>query len=281
VKNIDFIKMHGLGNDFILLDGIKKALRRLKWDKLAVAMCHRQTGVGADGLILMLPSREADFRMRIFNSDGSEAEMCGNGFRCMIRYLFDKRYSRKKSIEVETMAGIIAGQVVKSSKSSFMVKVAMGRPVFDTKKISIRTSQPEIIESRLKVGRETYIATVVSMGNPHIVLFVDNLKFDWKMLGPRLEMHHLFPQRANVEFVHILSRKKIEMRSWERGAGPTMASGTGAAAAAAAGIRTGKLNDTVEVKFESGSLFMEYDRESGQIYKTGPAEYCFKGTYQY
>jgi diaminopimelate epimerase len=273
--------MHGLGNDFILLDGIKKALPRLKWGKLTVEICNRHKGPGADGLILMLPSHKSDFRMRIFNSDGSEAEMCGNGFRCMIRYLYDKKYTRKKSIDVETLAGVITGQVVKSSKSSFMVRVAMGKPKFDTKKIPITTSKPEIIDSKLKVGRETYIATVVSMGNPHIVLFVDNLKFDWKSLGARMEMHHLFPQRTNVEFVRIISRMKIDMRSWERGAGPTMASGTGAAAAVAAGIRTGRLNDKVEAKFESGSLFMEYDRQSGMIYKTGPAEYCFQGTYGY
>ncbi len=281
MKNIDFIKMHGLGNDFILLDGIKRRLPALKWHRFAAAVCHRHTGVGADGLILMLPSRKADFRMRIFNSDGSEAEMCGNGFRCMIRYLYEKRYTRKKSIEVETLAGIIAGQVVKSSKSNFMVKVALGKPEFRTKRIPVKSSKPEIIENQLKVGRETYIATVVSMGNPHIVLLVDNLKFDWKLLGARMEMHHLFPQRANVEFVHVISHNRIEMRSWERGAGPTMASGTGAAAATAAGIKTGRLNNKVEVKFESGSLCMEYDRETGQIYKTGPAEYCFKGTYQY
>lgn len=273
--------MHGLGNDFILLDGIKKRLPTLKWHRFAAAVCHRQTGIGADGLILMLPSGKADFRMRIFNSDGSEAEMCGNGFRCMIRYLYEKRYTRKKSIEIETLAGIITGQVVESSKSNFMVKVAMGRPEFCTKKIPVKTSKPEIIENQLKVGRETYIATVVSIGNPHIVLLVDDLKFDWKLLGARMEMHHLFPQRANVEFVHVISHNRIEMRSWERGAGPTMASGTGAAAATAAGIRTGRLNNKVEVIFERGSLFMEYDRESGQIYKTGPAEYCFTGIYQY
>lgn len=273
--------MHGLGNDFIFLDGIKHALLRLAWDKLAAAICKRQTDVGADGLILMLPSHRADFRMRIFNSDGSEAEMCGNGFRCMIRYLYDMKYTKKRIIEIETLAGIITGKVVKSSKSKFLVRVAMGKPEFDTKKIPIRTSKPEIIESKLKVGRETQIATVVSMGNPHIVVFVDDLKFDWKSLGARMEVHHLFPQRANVEFVHIISRIKVEVRSWERGAGPTMASGTGAAAATAAGIKTGRLNDKVEVKFERGSLFMEYDRKSGQIYKTGPAEYCFEGTYQY
>ena len=273
--------MHGLGNDFILLDGIGKRLPQLNRPKLAVSMCNRQTGVGADGLILMIPSQMADFRMRIFNSDGSEAEMCGNGFRCMIRCLHDRKFTLSKSIRVETIAGTIIGQVIKSSKSQFMVRVAMGSPEFDTRKIPVKTSKHELIQSKLKIGRKSIVVTVVSMGNPHVVLFVQDLDFDWKTLGAQIEVNPLFPQRTNVEFVHIINRGKIEVRSWERGAGATMASGTGAAAATAAGIKTGGLNDKVEVRFKLGSLMMEFDRKSGRIYKTGPAEYCFSGVYQY
>jgi diaminopimelate epimerase len=281
MKEIQFTKMHGLGNDFILVDGVVKKLPRLRWSNLAVRICRRLTDVGGDGLIVILPSRKADFRMRIFNSDGSEAEMCGNGFRCMIRYLRDKRYTSQSSIPVQTLAGRITGEIVKSAESDCQVKVAMGSPEFRAEKIPVKTSKPELIESRLRVGSDFYIVTAVSMGNPHVVLFMDSLKMDWKTLGAKLENHQLFPERANVEFVRVLNRRKIEMISWERGAGPTMASGTGACAAVAAGIRTGQLDYKVEVNFKLGSLIVEYDETENMICKTGPAEYCFSGTYYY
>ncbi|MBD3216982.1 MAG: diaminopimelate epimerase [candidate division Zixibacteria bacterium] len=281
MRKLQFTKMHGLGNDFIFVDGIVRKLPRLKWSNLAVKICERLTGVGADGLILMLPSRKADFRMRIFNSDGSEAEMCGNGFRCMIRYLHDNRYTSRKKIPVQTLAGSITGAVVKSSKSDFRVRVAMGSPEFKAEKIPVKISGSVLVDGKIKIGSDSYIVTAVSMGNPHAVLFMDSLKMDWRSLGAQLELHKRFPERANVEFVKVINRKKIEMISWERGAGPTMASGTGASAAVAAGIKTGRLDHKVEVKFELGSLIIEYDEEENQIYKTGPAEYSFSGTYHY
>ncbi|HEQ99852.1 MAG TPA: diaminopimelate epimerase [candidate division Zixibacteria bacterium] len=281
MKELQFTKMHGLGNDFILVDGVVTKLPRLRWSDFAVRICRRSTAVGADGLILILPSRKADFRMRIFNSDGSEAEMCGNGFRCMIRYLRDKCYTSRDSIPVQTLAGRITGEIIKSAKSDYQVKVAMGRPEFRAEKIPVKTSKPEVIGSKLKAGSDSYIVTAVSMGNPHVVLFMDSLKIDWRSLGAKLEHHHLFPERANVEFVRIINRRKIEMISWERGAGPTMASGTGACAAVAAGIRTGQLDYKVGVDFKLGSLIVEYNKNEDMIYKTGPAEYCFSGTYYY
>jgi len=262
--------MHGLGNDFILLDAFINGLPRLKYPEFSQKICDRTTGIGADGLILIMPGNRADFKMRIFNSDGSEAEMCGNGFRCMIRHIFEKGYTRKKKIAVDTLAGTITGEIANDSDNKFAIRVAMGIPEFRAGKIPLRTKKKEIIDSKITVEGMKYTITAVSIGNPHAVLFVDDWDFDWRAVGKKIENHRLFPAKANVEFVEILNRKKLIMRDWERGAGATLASGTGSCAAVAAGIRTGKLDNKVEL-----------DDESGLIYKTGPAEYICTGHYFY
>jgi diaminopimelate epimerase len=281
VREFEFTKMQGLGNDFIFLDGLKNKLPKINFSRMAKTICNRATGVGADGLILILPSRKYDFRMRAFNSDGSEAEMCGNGFRCMIRYLTEYEYSHNFAIDVETLAGKITGEVVKSTQKEYLVKVAMGCPEFESKKIPIRTSKKYFVDSILKVGNKGYEVTCVSIGNPHTVLFVDTFNTHWKILGEQIENHKVFLERTNVEFVKVASKNKIRLISWERGAGPTMASGTGATAAVAAGIHTGRLNRKVEVVFDLGSLFINWDKNTNQIYKTGPAEYVFSGKYYF
>jgi len=279
MREFEFIKMHGLGNDFILLDGLKNRLPKINYSRMALSICDRMTGVGADGLILIQPSHKHDFRMRIFNSDGSEAEMCGNGFRCMIRYLTDYEYSHNFQIDVETLAGKISGEVVKSTRKEFLVKVVMGCPQFVAEMIPVRSKKKHFINSELKIGNTNHELTAVSIGNPHAVLFVDKFDFDWKSAGKKIECHKVFPEKTNVEFVQILNKKRILVKSWERGAGPTMASGTGATAAVAAGIETGRLNRRVEVKYDLGSLFIEWDKDTNLIFKTGPAENVFSGGY--
>lgn len=281
MKELKFTKMHGLGNDFVYLDGIAENLPRLDLPKLTQSICNRQTGVGADGLIVMLPSKTCDFRMRIFNADGGEAEMCGNGFRGMIRYLNDCGHSKSKIIRVETLAGTISGEIVKSGKNAPLVRVAMGVPEFHCNKIDVDTAHKEFIERKIKIKSESYTITVVSMGNPHAVLFVPDFKFDWHGAGREIEYYKLFPKRTNVEFVKIIMRSKILVHSWERGVGPTMASGTGASAAVAAGIRCGYLDDSVEVVYDLGSLIIEWKNRDQDLFKTGPAEYSFTGTYKY
>ena len=281
MREFKFIKMHGLGNDFVYLDGLDENLPRIDLHKLALSICNRQTGVGADGLILILPSRTCDFRMRIFNADGGEAEMCGNGFRGLIRYLHDRGYTKKRTIQVETLAGTISGEIVRSRKKEPLVKVAMGIPEFRCNKIDVDTTHKEIIERKIRIKSQDYTITVVSMGNPHAVLFVPDFKFDWQTAGRDIENYKLFPKRTNVEFVQILNRRKIIVHSWERGVGPTMASGTGASAAVSSGIRCGYLDDSVEVFYDLGSMIIEWKNRERDLYKTGPAEYSFTGIYKY
>jgi len=281
MKEYSFIKMHGLGNDFIYLDGLSDKLPRADYHKLAVSICDRPSGVGADGLILILPSSVSDFKMRIFNADGSEAEMCGNGFRGLIRYLHDNGNTKKKNITVETLAGIISGEIIKSRKSIVQVKVGMGAPEFRCSKIDVETRHQEIIERSIKINSQNYTITIVSMGNPHAVIVVPDYKFDWHTAGKAIEHYKLFPKRTNVEFMQIINRTKVYVKSWERGVGPTMASGTGASSAVAAGIRCGYLDDTVEVVYDLGSLIIEWKNKNGGLFMTGPTEYSFSGVYKY
>lgn len=280
MRRIDMFKMQGLGNSFIFLDLLNKSYRSVDYSDLARSVCDISTGVGADGLILIGKSRRADFAMRIINADGSEAEMCGNGLRCLVRYLYDNKLTSKKELVVDTLAGRISAEIVDSSKESFRVKVAMGRPVFDTDKIPILSRYKQHIEKEIIAEGRRLRITAVSMGNPHAVCFVEDFDFDLYLLGPALENHKIFPERSNVEFVKVISPGKIALKSWERGAGPTSASGTGASASFAAGIKTGRLKSEVEVVFANGSLNLYQDPEH-IVYQSGPAEFILHGEYYY
>jgi len=277
MKNLEFTKMHGLGNDFIVVDGIGKRLSVRDWKSLSMKLCGRFTGVGGDGVIVALPSRKADFRMRIFNSDGSEAEMCGNGLRCMIRLLHDRGYMKKRDCSIETIEQNIAASVVKSLKSDFQVRYCVGEPDFLARNIPVKTAQDYFINGKIKINRRNYVVTSLFVGNPNTVMFVDDLSFDWQSIGAAIEVDPMFPQRTNVEFVKVVSKGQIRMKSWERGAGPTLASGTGACAAVAAGIMVGLLKREVEVMCDLGSLNVNWSQDDGKIYQPGPAEYCFTG----
>ena len=273
-----FYKMHGLGNDFILIDCIENksmqdsAVSRLTG--LAAKICSRRLGIGADQLLLLYPSEKADFRMRIFNADGSEVEMCGNGIRCLAKYVWNRRYSNKKILDIETMAGIIRPE--KNGDNGDMVKVDMGRPALDAMDIPVKL-EGEIMDFPLKIEDMEFNITCVSMGNPHTVIFIDNTDdFAVSYYGPLIENHELFPGKTNVEFVQIINRDEIKMRVWERGAGETPACGTGASAAAVASALKGLTRREVTVHLSGGDLFLKWDSD-GHVFMTGPAVTVFEG----
>jgi len=272
--NLRFTKMHGLGNDFVLIDCRDKAVS----DKLSAIsdvskrLCHRRFGVGADQVLLLYPSNIADFKMLIFNADGSEVEMCGNGIRCFAKYIWDRKLSDKEALSVETAAGII-----RPERSGQMVKVDMGEPVLEGRLIPVNIDGmvkdfPLIIEDK------EFKITAVSMGNPHAVIFVDDVDgFDVKRYGPRIENHGLFPKRINVEFIQVLDTERIRMRVWERGSGETMACGTGASAAGVAAGLKGFTGRRVNVILAGGELLIEWN-EDNHVYMTGPAVEVFEGS---
>ncbi|MBI5205185.1 MAG: diaminopimelate epimerase [Nitrospirae bacterium] len=280
-----FTKMHGLGNDFILIDCLSQALgaQRSALSSLSKNLCNRRFGIGADQILLLYSSKNADFKMRILNADGSEVEMCGNGIRCLAKYIWDKGLSKKKVLTIETLAGII-----RPEKKGRLVRVDMGEPIFEPEKIPVKISQKSevrsqnsekniIIDYSLKIEDKTFLITCVSMGNPHAVIFVDNAAdFPVTYYGPLLEKHKLFPKRTNVEFIEAVSSSEIKMRVWERGSGETMACGTGAAAAAVASNLKGLTGKNVTVRLTGGDLFIER-AENNHVYMTGPATEVFTG----
>jgi len=225
VKELPFVKMHGLGNDFILLDGIAERIPNRSWQKHTVKLCSRSMGVGADGVILVTRGKGDAFRMRIFNSDGSEAEMCGNGLRCVVRLLFDRGYIKGKSCIVDAMTQSIEASIISAKKSDFKIKYCVGIPDFRTEKVPMKVKEKFFINGKIKVGRKNFVVTCLSVGNPHTVVFVDDLDFEWELVGAEIERHKLFPNRTNVEFVKTETGKRTVLKSWERGAGPTHASG--------------------------------------------------------
>jgi len=283
---IEFTKMHGLGNDFIVIDTVtESSLAGLATDelsRLSVQLCNRRLAIGADQLLLLCPSQGADFRMRIFNADGSEVEMCGNGIRCLARYIWDRGLSDKKVLEIETLAGII-----RPEECNEMVRVDMGMPEFSPEKIPVdiretdRAVLPEtavFIDYPLEVEGQVFDITCLSMGNPHCVTIVEDVEtFPVSYYGPMIENHQIFPARTNVEFIEILNDAEIRMRVWERGAGETMACGTGASAAAVATSLKGITGRDVTVHLLGGDLFIEWS-EDGHVYMAGPAATVFDGT---
>jgi diaminopimelate epimerase len=289
---INFTKMHGLGNDFILIDCRQVKLNNLP--ELSKKLCHRRFGVGADQMLLLFDSVRADFLMRIFNADGSEVEMCGNGIRCLAKYIWDRDLSGKKILRIETLVGII-----RPEKAGEMVRVDMGEPVFQPEKIPVKISYQSavsgqqsnpplppfdkggcggIIDYPLQIEDREFRVTCVSMGNPHAVIFIENLShFPVTYFGPLIENHPTFPKKTNVEFIEVLNPTEIEMRVWERGSGETMACGTGASAAAVASNIKGLTEKNVVIHLLGGDLFIEWAGDN-HVYMTGPAEEVFEGS---
>lgn len=272
-----FTKMHGLGNDFIIINALHGTDIAGK-AAFARAACDRRFGIGADGLVLILPSAAGDFRMRIFNPDGSEPEMCGNAIRCVAKYLYERRLTEKKVIGVETLAGIMAPEVLAGPDGKVTgVRVDMGTPRLERGRIPMRGAPGRVISEPLAVGSSVLPVTAVSMGNPHCVVFVPDVEqVDLETLGPAIEKHPAFPARTNVEFVSVVDPGWVRVRVWERGAGPTPACGTGACAVTVAGVLTGNTARRVNVDLPGGTLDIEWAR-NGHVYMTGPAVEVFEG----
>jgi diaminopimelate epimerase len=271
--------MHGIGNDFVVVDAMREVWPEERLPDVARRACDRHFGIGSDGLILVLPSRVADFRMRMFNPDGSEAEMCGNGIRCFAKYVFDRGLTPNREIQVETLAGLMQPKLLLRSGRVEKVRVDMGEPRLLRRDIPMRgePTQSRVIREKLRVGGEKYEFTAVSMGNPHCVLFVHNVEqVDVLDLGPRIEHHHLFPARTNVEFVQVLNNGELRMRVWERGAGQTIACGTGACAATVAAALNELTSRRVVVHLDGGDLEIEW-QGNNHVFMTGPAEEVFVG----
>jgi diaminopimelate epimerase len=282
---MNFTKVQGAGNDFILVEASEVTL---DWSQMAVAMCDRHFGIGADGLLVLLSSHLADFQMHIFNADGSEAEACGNGLRCLVRYVIDRGLAKSKAqeISVETVAGIRKARIYRAMGKLTKIQVGMGEPKFGAKDIPIVIEPKEEnlvdIKSMLSYhvpiwGRELLL-NFVSMGNPHAIYFWQYPVSDFPLsqLGPEVEQHKMFPNRANFEVANVISRRQIEARVWERGVGETLACGSGACAVAVAAQLLGYIDNKVEIKLPGGILDVEWDRV-GEVLLGGPTEIVFTG----
>ena len=270
-----FWKMHGLGNDYIVIDNRNEKIRDAEATELAMKLCERRFSVGADGLLFASNSTVADVKMRIFNADGSEAEMCGNGIRCFAKYCYENSIARKSELTVETLAGIKRTWLTIENGLVQSVKVDMGAPALERSKIPM-LGQGTCINKKLQVNGEKYKVTCVSVGNPHCVIFVDAVNdFPVQRVGSKIETHRLFPKRTNVEFAQVLSENDVKVRVWERGCGETLACGTGACATVVAGNMLKKLGSKVRVLLLGGDLEVEY---AERLFLNGPAEKVFEGT---
>ncbi len=273
---IEFTKMHGLGNDYVYIDCINQQIT--EESSLARFVSNRNFGIGSDGLILICKSDIADFKMRMFNSDGTEAEMCGNGIRCVGKFVYDKKLTQKTIITVETLAGIKT--LVLNTKEGLVetVKVNMGEPILEAKKIPVNSNKNPVKDLILKADDKEFSFTCVSMGNPHAIAIVDNVeKFNLEKYGKILEVDEVFPNRSNIEFIEIINRNNIKMRVWERGAGETLACGTGACATAVACILNNLVERDVNVELLGGILNIKWNKEDNNVYMTGPAVTVFDG----
>lgn len=274
-----FTKMHGAGNDYVYINGFEEQVDDPA--ELARKLSNRNFGVGSDGMILILPSQEADVKMRMFNADGSEAEMCGNGVRCVAKYAYDHGLVDQEEIRVETGAGILTLQLFPGENGKVArVRVNMGNPALTRGEIPMTGTVDEPAQNlKIEAGDKTFDATCVSMGNPHCVIFVDDVaEFPLEHYGRLIENHHWFPNRINVEFVQVISRAEVIQRTWERGAGETLACGTGASAVTVAGVLTGRTDRKIVNHLRGGDLELEWSEE-GPVFKTGPAEEVFTGVF--
>jgi diaminopimelate epimerase len=277
-----FTKMHGLGNDYIYVDWFSQPLDGVDLPELARRVSRFHFGIGGDGLIVIMPSEKADFRMRVFNSDGSEARNCGNGLRCVSKYVYDHGLTDQTTFTVETLGGIVTPVVELGTDGKVSrVTIDMGEPGLHSEAIPMALpARPQVVEQPITVDGRTFTMTAVSMGNPHAVLLLDEVKDeDVRHYGPLIEWHEWFPERANVEFIQVLNRNEILFRVWERGSGVTLACGTGACAAAVAAILSGKTDRKVTVHLAGGDLEIEWRESDNRVYMTGPATEVFSGVY--
>ncbi|MCI5834009.1 MAG: diaminopimelate epimerase [Prevotella sp.] len=281
MKEMRFTKMEGLGNDYIYVDCMAGEPAS-DWENLSIRMSDRHFGVGADGIILIMPSKVADFRMRMFNADGSEGKMCGNGSRCVAKYVYDNGLTRKTEVTLETLAGIkVLKMHLGADGKVDTVTVDMGEPILTAAEVPALSASERMVEETLPTAKHgDFAVTAVSMGNPHGVIFVDEITDELVLgAGPELERHSAFPDRANIEFVKVIDGETVQMRVWERGSGETLACGTGACATAVAAALTGRTNRKVTVKLIGGDLSIEWNEKDNHVYMTGPARTVFTGVW--
>ena len=277
---INFTKMHGIGNDYIYIDCFKEKFTADDAKKYAPIFSHRHYSVGADGIILIMPSDIADVKMRMFNYDGSESEMCGNGIRCVAKYTYDKGISKNNPIKIETLRGILEAKLFIKDDEVDTVEINMDSPIFDGLKIPTTIDKNPIIDEPININGITYNFTAVSIGNPHAVVFLDEIdNIDINYIGGYIENSCIFPNRTNVEFVKIISRSEVRQRTWERGSGETLACGTGASAVCAAGFISGRTDNIILNHLLGGDLILRY--ENNKIFMKGEARYSFSGTIKF
>lgn len=271
-----FTKMHGIGNDYVYVNCFEESVKNPA--EVSKFVSDRHFGIGSDGLILISPSAIADFRMNIYNADGSQAEMCGNGIRCVAKYVYDYGLTDRTEISVETLAGIKYLRLQVENGKVASVEVNMGAPILEPKEIPVAVEESPVVNVPVEVKGKIYHMTCVSMGNPHAIIFMNNVKdLDIAAIGPYFENHTVFPKRTNTEFVEVLDRNTVNMRVWERGSDETLACGTGACATTVACILNDKTENEVTVHLLGGDLKIRWDREANQVYMTGPATVVFDG----
>lgn len=271
-----FTKMQGIGNDYVYVNCFEEKISDPK--AVAVKVSDRHFGVGSDGLILICPSDTADFRMRMFNADGSEGEMCGNGIRCVGKFVYDKGLTDKTTVSIETLAGIKILELYTTDGMVEKVKVDMGEPIFKTAEVPVLVGEDTCIAQEISTVEDSYSATCVSMGNPHAVVYVDSVDaIEIEKKGPPMEHHEVFPNRVNTEFVELLDNGELKMRVWERGSGETLACGTGACAVLVASVLNEKSQRKNTVHLLGGDLEIEWNENDNHVYMTGPAETVFEG----
>ena len=272
-----FTKMQGIGNDYVYVDCTKEN-KIENPAELSKKVSNRHIGIGSDGLILIENSNVADFKMAIYNADGSQAEMCGNGIRCVAKFVFDKGLINKENITIETLAGIKQLKLSTENGKVKKVRVDMGEPILEAKKIPVISDKNPVIDLQLQAADKTFTATCVSMGNPHAITFVNNVEeFDVEKYGKILEIKKEFPKHSNIEFVELIDKNNIKMRVWERGSGETLACGTGSCASVVACILNNKTERKVNVHLLGGTLEIEWNKQNNHVYMEGPAEIVFEG----
>ena len=274
-----FTKMEGCGNDYVYVNGFTQQVDPAAKPALVRRLSDRHFGIGGDGVIFINPSSIADFEMEMYNADGSRGEMCGNGIRCVGRFVYEYGLTREKEFSVESFGTIRYLTLYEEEGEIVRVKVNMGAPILEAAKVPVRMETSPVVSQPLEAAGQTWSVTCVSMGNPHCVVFVDDTdRFPVEEKGPFFENHPAFPNRTNTEFVQVLDRSHVRMRVWERGTGETLACGTGCCATAVACILNGLTEDKVEVEVLGGKILVEWDREADQIWMTGPARTVFEGT---
>ncbi len=277
---LSYAKYHALLNDFLVIDGRKRRFTEERLSELAVQICNRSAGVGADGVLYIRNSRKADIVADVYNADGSWAEKSGNGLRIASAWLFQNDESGKKC-QIEMNEDVYECRIIKGARKELFIAGDLGPPEFNTKLIPVKSKSKVMIQAELEIGGLKFPVTCLSIGNPHAVLFVDNFDFAWQELGADIEIHSAFPNRTNVEFVKVLKRTKIRVAEWERGAGATGSSGTGAAAAVVAGVMSGVVNRECEVCFSSGTLHVHWSADTNNIELTGPVTHIANGQYTF